>query len=183
MTDALTRRSFLAQSLAGSAVFGAAWGSEPLPSSVPPVKEFSPNEKIAVGFIGLGGMGTGTLNGFLSHKDVDVLAVCDVYEPHVYRAREIVEKSHRPAPDTYKDFRRVLERKDIDAVVVSTPDHWHAIPSILACQADKDVYCEKPLVYCIDEGKTMVKAARENKRITQMGTQVHAGENYRRVVE
>ena len=81
------------------------------------------------------------------------------------------------------DFRRVLDRKDIDAVVVATPDHWHGIPTILACQAGKDVYCEKPLAHRIQEGRAMVRAAEKYKRVTQMGNLIHAGENYHRVVE
>jgi predicted dehydrogenase len=183
MPDRFSRRNFLAQSIAGSVVFGAAWGTEPLRAAVLGAAAVSPNDKIAVGFIGLGGMGSGTLNGFLQHDDVDVRAVCDVYEPHANQAKEKVEKVRGKAPDVFKDFRALLDRKDIDAVVVSTPDHWHAIVSILACKAGKDVYCEKPLTYCIAEGQAMVKAARDNKRVTQMGTQIHAGENYHRVVE
>jgi predicted dehydrogenase len=128
-------------------------------------------------------MGSGTLNGFLSHNDVDIPLICDVYTPHAERAREKVASVRGQAPEVCGDFRRVLDRKDIDAVVVSTPDHWHALPSILACQASKDVYCEKPLAYSIAESQAMLKAARAHKRVTQMGTQVHASENYRRVVE
>ena len=183
MPDLLSRRSFLAQSIAGSATIGAVLGSEPAPESILPAVSASPNEKIALGFIGLGGMGSGTLNGFLDHPDVDVLAVCDVYDKHAGQAREKVEKVRGKAPDMVKDFRELIDRKDIDAVVVSTPDHWHAITSISACMAGKDVYCEKPLTYCIAEGQAMVRAARSHKRVTQMGTQIHAGENYHRVVE
>jgi predicted dehydrogenase len=162
-------------------VASTAWGAEPL--AIPSAGSSSPNDKIRVGFVGVGGMGSSTLNGFLGHADVDVAAICDVYEPNSRQARERVEKVRGAVPDVYKDFRHVLDRKDIDAVVVSTPDHWHALPSVLACMAGKDVYCEKPLAYSIDEGKAMVRAARENNRVTQMGTQIHAGENYHRVVE
>ncbi len=137
------------------------------------------NEKVVLGFIGVGGMGTGLLNIFKGFPDVEVAAVCDVYEPHRLRARSIAGDK----PDAFKDFRRVLDRKDIDAVVVATPDHWHAIPTILACQAGKDVYCEKPLSYRIAEGRAMVDASKKAKRITQMGNLIHAGENYHRVVE
>ena len=77
----------------------------------------------------------------------------------------------------------MLDRKDIDAVVIATPDHWHAIPTILACQAGKDVYCEKPLTHRIAEGRAVVTAAEKHKRVTQMGNLIHAGENYHRVVE
>jgi predicted dehydrogenase len=124
-------------------------------------------------------MGTGLLNIFKKFPDVRVAALADVYEPHLLRAKSEADGK----PSTHKDFREVLDRKDIDAVVVATPDHWHAIPTILACQAGKDVYCEKPLAYRVAEGRAMVDAANKHKRITQMGNLIHAGENYRRVVE
>jgi myo-inositol 2-dehydrogenase / D-chiro-inositol 1-dehydrogenase len=97
------------------------------------------------------------------------------------QARTVTEGSE----ETAKDFRRVLESKeiDIDAVVVATPDHWHALPTILACNAGKDVYVEKPLAYSVAEGRTMVEVARRTKRIVQIGTQQRAGQHYRRAVE
>jgi predicted dehydrogenase len=181
--DAFSRRSFLAHAVASPVVFRAAWGATPRGANSSPRRTVPPSEKIRVGFVGVGGMGSGTLNGFLGHADVDVPAVCDVYEPNARQAAERVEKVRGTAPKRYRDFRELLDHKDIDAVVVSTPDHWHALPSIMACQAGKDVYCEKPLAYSIAEGRAMVRAARANNRVTQMGTQIHAGENYHRVVE
>jgi predicted dehydrogenase len=138
-----------------------------------------PSERIVLGFIGVGGMGTGLINTFKEFPQVEIAAVCDVYDPHVQRARSAAGGT----PETYADFRRVLDRKDIDAVVIATPDHWHGIPTILACQAGKDVYCEKPLAHRIEEGRAMVTAAEKFKRVTQMGNLIHAGENYHRVVE
>ena len=132
-----------------------------------------------LGFIGVGGMGTRPLNIFKDFPDVRVAAVCDVYEPHARRAQSAADGK----PEVYHDFRKVLDRKDIDAVVIATPDHWHAIPTILACQAGKDVYCEKPLTHRIAEGRAVVNAAEKHKRVTQMGNLIHAGENYHRVVE
>ena len=108
-----------------------------------------------LGFIGVGGMGSGLLNIFKGFPDVRVAAVCDVHEPHVRRAQSAADGK----PEVYHDFRKVLDRKDIDAVVIATPDHWHAIPTILACQAGKDVYCEKPLTHRIAEGRAVVTAA------------------------
>ena len=87
------------------------------------------------------------------------------------------------SPAVFSDFRRVLDRKDIDAVVIATPDHWHGITTIMACQAGKDVYCEKPLAHRIQEGRAMVQAVEKYKRISQMGNLIHATENYHRVVE
>jgi predicted dehydrogenase len=143
-----------------------------------PVK-VAPADKIVLAFIGVGGMGTGLVNRFREFPDVEIAAVCDVYEPHLRRA----QKAAGEKTETYADFRRVLDRKDLDAVVIATPDHWHAIPTILACQAGKDVYCEKPLSHRIQEGRAMVQAAEKYKRVTQMGNLIHAGENYHRVVE
>ena len=168
----LSRREFLAASaLAAGAV---ARGGEPETR-----RRVGPNDQIVLGFIGLGGMGSGLLDIFRKLPDVRVGAVCDVYEPHRLRAKQTAGGN----PSDHKDFREVLDRKDVDAVVIATPDHWHAIPTILACQAGKDVYCEKPLSYRIAEGRAMVKAAEDNKRVTQMGNLIHATENYHRVVE
>jgi predicted dehydrogenase len=177
--DVLSRRDFLAASAlaAGTLAHRPARGDDPEPKAEP--RRVGANDTIVLGFIGVGGMGTGLLNIFRKFPDVAVAAVCDVYEPHRLKARSIAgEKS-----EAYKDFREVLDRKDVDAVVVATPDHWHAIPTILACQAGKDVYCEKPLSYRIAEGRAMVEAATRARRVTQMGNLIHASDNYRRVVE
>jgi predicted dehydrogenase len=151
-------------------------GQEPRPGARATVP---PSEKIVLGFIGVGGMGTGLVKTFKEFPQVEIAAVCDVFEPHLRRAASKAGGT----PETYRDFRRVLDRNDIDAVVIATPDHWHGIPTILACQAGKDVYCEKPLAHRIEEGRAMVRAADKYKRVTQMGNLIHAGENYHRVVE
>jgi len=142
-------------------------------------KPVPPSERIVLGFIGVGGMGTRLITTFKKFPDVAIAAVCDVHEPHARRARS----ASGATPETHGDFRRLLDRKDIDAVVIATPDHWHAITTIMACQAGKDVYCEKPLAHRIQEGRAMVQAAEKYKRVTQMGNLIHAGENYHRVAE
>jgi predicted dehydrogenase len=143
-----------------------------------------PNERVVMGMIGVGVMGTGRLNELMKLGDVDIAAVCDVDQSHREKAAEEVLKLQGRRPDTYLDFRRLLERKDLDAVAVVTPDHWHAIPTIQACQAGKDVFVEKPLSYAVREGSAMVEAARSSKRVTQMGIHIHNDlPNYRRVVE
>jgi predicted dehydrogenase len=124
-------------------------------------------------------MGTGLINTFKSFPQVEIAAVCDVYEPHLRRAQSAAGGT----AESCHDFRQLLDRKDVDAVVIATPDHWHGITTILACQAGKDVYCEKPLAHRIQEGRAMVSAAEKYKRVTQMGNLIHAGENYHRVVE
>jgi predicted dehydrogenase len=180
-----TRREVLAASALGAATLAGrnGWSAavddkdkdvrKPKPGPAPA------SESIVLGFIGVGGMGTGLLNIFKGFPDVRVAAVCDVYNPHLRRAQSAADGK----PETYSDFRKLLDRKDIDAVVVATPDHWHAIPTIMACQAGKDVYCEKPLTHRIAEGRAVVTAAEKYKRVTQMGNLIHAGENYHRVVE
>lgn len=143
-----------------------------------------PNDKIRVGFIGVGGQGTDRLRGFMRHDDVEVAAICDVDSSHLARAIAEVEKRREQKPQGYSDFRQLLERNDIDAVMIATPDHWHALITIAACQAGKDVFVEKPLCHNIAEGRKMVDAAIENKRITQLGTHIHnESGNYRRAVE
>src|SRR5205807_8870054 len=94
-----------------------------------------------------------------------------------------IEEKRGHAPETVKDFRRVLDRKDVDCVLVATPDHWHALPTVLACQAGKDVYVEKPLATSIDEGRAMLEAAKRHSRVVQMGTQWRSGVHQKEAVE
>lgn len=144
----------------------------------------APSDRINIGFIGVGGMGTSRLNGFLKHADANPVAVCDLDSTRVDKAVERIKAVRNTTPTTYKDFRKLLESKEIDAICVATPDHWHAIPLIQGCKAGKDVFVEKPLSYSIGEGRAMVKAARGNNRVTQMGNHIHNDlPNYRRVVE
>ena len=177
MTGKWTRRDVLANSALGAAAAGL--GGRVLADENAAKPNGSANEAITLGFIGVGGKGLGLLNSFKKFPDVRIAAVCDVYEPHALKAKAAAGGK----PEVYGDFRRVLDRKDIDAVVIGTPDHWHAIPTILACQAGKDVYCEKPLSHRVAEGRAMVTAATKAKRVTQMGNLIHAGDNYHRVVE
>jgi predicted dehydrogenase len=143
-----------------------------------------PSDRIRVGFIGLGNQGTGRLRQFLKQQDVVAAAVCDVDQTRLDRASGVVSAAQGQKPEAYRDFRRLLDRKDLDAVMVGTPDHWHALPAIMACQAGKDVFVEKPLSYSIGEGRAMVQAARRYERVTQMGNHIHNDlPNYRRVVE
>ncbi len=143
----------------------------------------TPNDQINVGFIAVGGMGMSRLNGFLQHSDVNPVAVCDVDTGRIDRAVARVKELRNQTPETFSDYRKLLDSKSIDAVCVATPDHWHALPTIDACRAGKDVFVEKPLSYSIGEGRAMVKAARAHNRVTQMGNHIHNDEsNYRRVV-
>lgn len=136
------------------------------------------NDRLGVGVIGCGGMGRLNLADFLRNPDVEVVAVCDVYQPNLERALELTGDK----ATSYRDYRRVLERKDVQAVVVATPDHWHALMTVEACDAGKDVYVEKPVSQNIREGRLMVEAARRNNRVVQVGIQQRSGSHFQRAV-
>jgi len=160
----MDRRQFVSTMTLGAAAYSRVLGA---------------NERINVGIIGAGGQGRGDWGRFIKQPDVNPVAVCDVYKPHLEKALATANGQAQG----YKDFRKLLERKDIDAVIVTTPDHWHAIPTIMACQAGKDVYVEKPLALTIKEGRAMVNAARKYQRVVQTGSQQRSGEHYARAVE
>ena len=136
------------------------------------------NDRIHLGLIGCGGRGQDVMRQFLE-LGVTVTAVCDPDQRHMEEERKLAGDN----AETIRDFRKLLERKEIDAVIVATPDHWHALPTILACEAGKDVYVEKPLAYSVSEGRAMVKAAQRSGRIVQIGTQQRSGEHYHRAVQ
>lgn len=201
------RRSFL-KHVAGAAVatVGAPWF---IPASaMGTAGNTPPSERITMASIGCGGMGTNNLRAFLAQPDVQVLAVCDVVTAsdeygHWYKqgwngawfgrepARKIVDNDYaQKAPsgsykgcDAYVDFREIIARDDIDAVCITTPDHWHAIPAVMAAAAGKDIYCEKPLCLTVAEGRAMVEAARRYNRVFQTGTQRRSSEPYRFICE
>jgi predicted dehydrogenase len=162
----ITRRKFLKT----STVAVAATSTAPFIRSAR-AGEPSPSGKVRLGLIGCGGMGRGDLECFFLNPEVDCAVICDVDEAMSAKGVEICEKKRNRKPDVVKDFRRVLDRKDVDVVLVATPDHWHALPTVLACQAGKDVYVEKPLAKTIAEGRAMLEASRKHNRIVQMGSQ------------
>jgi predicted dehydrogenase len=158
----LTRRRFFETSAALLAV------PYIIPRSV-----FGANERIVTGHVGTGGQGNANLKSFLKLGGLaDPAALCDVDTLHLAESLKLVRQGKGEKKcDGYGDYRRLLDRKDVDAVVVSTPDHWHALVSIHACQAGKDVYCEKPLTLTIAEGRKLVETARKYNRIVQCGSQ------------
>lgn len=125
------------------------------------------NERLRMGYIGLGNRGDQVHEAFMEFGDQQTTAVCDLRDDYL----DVAVKRSRATPARYKDYRRVLDDKNVDAVVIATPDHWHALMFIEACRAGKDVYCEKPLSLTVTEGRRMVDAAAETKRITQVGIQ------------
>ncbi len=133
--------------------------------------------------IGAGGMGRGDLATFFLNPEVECPIVCDVDDRQCAEAVKLVQEKRGNAPACVRDFRRVLERQDVDVVIVATPDHWHALPTVLACQAGKDVYVEKPLALTIAEGRAMIEAARRHQRICQMGAQRPSSPTYAQAIE
>jgi predicted dehydrogenase len=152
----MRRRNFLAAMTAAS--YTRVWGA---------------NERVNLGLIGCGGRGTGVMGTFQKTERVNVTAVCDVYAERIDRAIQ-----RATGAKGYGDHRKLLESKDVDAVLIATPDHWHAGTAIDALNSGKDVYVEKPLTLTIEEGPRIVKAARVNNRICQVGMQQRSGSHY-----
>jgi predicted dehydrogenase len=140
------------------------------------------NDRIAVGFIGLGAMGSGNLGYAMKVPEVEPAALCDVYQPHLERAQDAARKGGY-TPKAVKDFRDVLSDKSLDAVCISTPDHWHAYMTVEACKAGKDVYVEKPASVYVEEGQKMVQAARKYNRVVQAGTMQRSGGYFQKAAE
>lgn len=175
-----SRRDFIKRSAAGAAGAGLSLGYLATPTAGPAL---GANDRIRLGFIGVGNRGSQLLAGFMKNPDVQVVALCDAYEPYRLRERTRVDarilaeipqvprmgEAFEDKVDRYADFRNLLDRKDIDAVVIATPDHWHSLQMILAVEAGKDVYVEKPLTVTLSEGRRMIDAARKSGRIVQVG--------------
>jgi len=128
---------------------------------------FGANERVRVGYIGLGNRGDQVHDAFLEHGDQQTAAVCDLRDDYM----DFAIKKSRATPKKYTDYHALLDDKGVDAVVVATPDHWHALMFIDACNAGKDVYVEKPLSLTVVEGRKMVEAAQRTGRVSQVGTQ------------
>ncbi len=173
------RRRFIATTAASIA--GISVGAQAF--SAPMIRNYKgANDKIRVGFIGIGNRGTQLLESFLTNKDVEVAALSDVYEPYLKRRLDMVDpiivKSGKVPPmkelpgknvKRYSDFRQLLDQKDIDAVCIATPDHWHAVQTLMALDAGKDIYVEKPLTIVLKEGRAMVEAQKRTDRVVQVG--------------
>jgi predicted dehydrogenase len=132
------------------------------------------NNRVNVALIGCGGRGQLVGKLMKAAPDVDFVALCDVYEAQIPSARQWIGDNAK----AHHDFRRVLEMKEVDAVLIGTPDHWHAIPAVLACQAGKDVYVEKPIAYSVKEGRKIVDAVKKYDRVLQVGTQHRSAPHY-----
>jgi len=171
-----TRREFVQRSttlVAGAAALAVS----------PQLRAADANSRVVLGVIGPGGMGTNLLKSFAAQKDVDIAWVCDPDAERAGKAAQNVEQIAGRRPKVEKDLRRVLDDKAVDAVIVATPDHWHGPATILACEAGKHVYVEKPCSHNIREGRLMVEAARRHKRVVQVGTQSRSTTHVRRAME
>ena len=202
----ISRRQFIRRA-AGTAVGAISFPYIIRSSALGKAGTVAPSNRITLGFIGTGGMGTNNMRGFMSNRDVQVVAVCDVVKAsdqygHWYKkgwkgswfgrepARNIVEEHYASRKESgtfkgcsaYLDFRQLLARDDIDAVCITTPDHWHAIPVIMAAKADKDIYCEKPLSLTIAEGRAMVEAVRRYGVVFQTGSHHRSADQHLRFV-
>ena len=171
MSSHLDRRTFVGATLAGMI------GFPPLTSQA------AASERVRVAVIGLRNRGTDLARLFASNPGSHVAAVCDVDDAMFMKPVDAVRKITRTAPPIEKDFRRLLDDKAIDAVAIATPDHWHAMLTVLACQAGKDVYVEKPASHNVVEGRRMVEAARKYNRIVQLGTQRRSTPHVQEAIE
>ena len=170
-----SRRSFLATTLAA--------GVAPL---LLPARVWGANERVAIGFIGVGKQMRGHLTGFIGKDGTQAVAVCDVDTTRRNDGKRIVEQAYAKKTgadykgcDTHNDFRELIARKDIDAVVIATPDHWHAPIAIAAARAGKDIYCEKPLTNTIHEARTLTEEVKKTGRVFQVGSQQRSSPEFR----
>lgn len=173
----LTRRAFIEKAATLSAIGFAA--RPPAFARAAGQRQPRPNSRIHLGIIGCGNMGRVNLRNCLADPGVVVTAACDVWGTR----REAVLAAHKDTCRGYTDFRRMLQQPDLDAVIIATPPHWHALIAIAACEAGKDFYLQKPMSLHYGESLAIREAVRRHGRISQIGTQIHAGANYRRVVE
>ncbi len=146
-------------------------------------RSVAPSERTVIGTIGCGGMGNGNTRGCMRQKDAQVVAVCDVDKQRLDNCASRVNK-HYKNEDCAKvtEYRDIINRKDIDAVIIATPDHWHALVAVAAANAKKDIFCQKPMVHTFAEGQAVVEAVKKNKVIFQVGSQQRSGGNFRAAV-
>src|SRR2546426_7218888 len=168
MNRSLNRRQFIRQTTTAAA--GAWLASRPIQA-----RKISPNARLNIGMIGVANRAGDDLKEVSTEN---IVALCDIDDRYLDAA-----KQKYPRAKTYNDFRRLLDQGDIDAIVVGTPDHTHAVAAVAALESGRHVYCEKPLARTVSETRIIADTARKKKRVTQIGTQIHAGSNYRRVVE
>jgi predicted dehydrogenase len=169
----VNRRTFLASAGAGAAALAVGRGA----------RAAGPNDRIRVAVLGIRGRGESHIHGFSNHKDTEIAALCDVDSRLFGERVKALESKTGKAPRIVGDLRRVMDDKDIDVVSIATPDHWHALAAVWACQAGKDVYVEKPVSHNLREGRKIVEAARKYGRVVQTGTQSRSAEGVIEAIE
>ncbi|MBX3097400.1 MAG: Gfo/Idh/MocA family oxidoreductase [Fimbriimonadaceae bacterium] len=170
-----TRREFMAATTATA--MGVGLGI-PTTSVARTSKQVSANDKIIFGLIGCGGMGAANMRNFMGHADVEVGAICDVDSARMPADIKAIQDKYDRTPEIYSDYRKMLERKDLDAIIIGSPDHWHALNLIHACEAGKDIYCEKPISRNIVEANAMIRAKNHFERVVQVGTWQRSGQEF-----
>jgi predicted dehydrogenase len=160
----VNRREFLKNTLSTAAVA----------AMLPTRPSRAANERVRIGLMGCGGRGSQVAQMFAGRSDAEIVYVCDPDNRRSARTKQTIEKTQNKPTQVVQDFRRMLDDKNVDALINATPDHWHALGTIMACQAGKDVYTEKPLAHNIWEGRKMIEAARKYKRVVQVGTQMRS---------
>jgi len=193
--ETTTRREFIAKSAA--TVAGVSVGLQAF-SSKQGAAVFGANNRIRMGFIGIGNRGSQLMQLFMGHPDVEVAALCDVYEPYLLRDHSKVSpryiqtmggqipkmgETFAKPPKSYSDYRKLLDDKDVDAVCIATPDHWHALQTIAAIEAGKDVYVEKPLTITLFEGRKMVEAQARSRQVVAVGLNRRGSSVYQKLAK
>lgn len=179
----IDRRHFLRHSAAMAAGISALGASADAADEVKPTAKVGPNDTLRVAVIGVRGRGMDHVSGLSNQPSVRITTICDTDKNVIGKAMTTVEKKYGKAPKYVQDLRKVFDDPEIDAVSIATPNHWHALATIWACQAGKDVYVEKPVSHNVSEGRRMVEAARKYGRIVQTGTQCRSHKGMQDAVE
>ncbi|MEI7985381.1 MAG: Gfo/Idh/MocA family oxidoreductase [Armatimonadota bacterium] len=190
----LSRRKFLQSSAVSAASLG--FGASSLASlafdpntnevtdpSARKRKNHSANDKIVMGLIGCNGMGAANMRNLMGFEDVEFAAICDVDTARMPNDIKKIEEVYGKKPEIFSDYRKMLERKDIDAIIVGSPDHWHALNLIHACEAGKDIYCEKPISHNFVEARSMMNCQAYHKRVVQVGTWQRSTKEFHDAIE
>jgi predicted dehydrogenase len=144
----------------------------------PMTRQSPANDRVVIGVIGCAGMGAANMRNFMRFPDVEIGALCDVDQDRIPKDFKEVTDKYGKKPSVYRDYRRMLEQRDLDAVIIATPDHWHALNLVHACEAGKDIFCEKPISHNIVEAVAMANAAKRFGRIVQVGTWQRSGKEF-----
>lgn len=176
----INRREFIKGAATAGVAGASAFSIVPASALGRDARRPAPSNRITLGCVGVGGQGNSNLGAFLNEPDCHVIAVCDVDKNHLRDTKTRVDRHYANTDcSTYEDFRELIGRKDIDAISLCTPDHWHAVPAVLAASSGKDIFGEKPISHCLAEGRAMADAVKKHGRIWQTGSWQRSVENFR----